>query len=179
MLEELGLDIDLAAAALQAWRIEMLAGDIETAERELRTAYDRLVELGEKLLLCTVAGLLGQTLYALGRFDEVEPLARLARELASEGDVETQALWRCLRAKLLARQGDVDDSEALVREALDLLAPTDGIIYKHGALLDLAEIRLLAGRDVEEILAEARELAYAKESPAMAAAVETLLAATA
>jgi tetratricopeptide (TPR) repeat protein len=179
MLEELGLEIDLAGVALEAWRVEMFAGDTEAAEGELRAAFDTLVRLGEKYLLCSVAGLLGQTLYALGRFDEVEPFARMARELATEDDVDTQALWRCLEAKMLARRGAFDEAEILVREALDMLSPTDAVLFKYGALLDLAEVRRLAGHDVDAILADARTLADTKGSPVMAAAVEALFAAAA
>ena len=43
--------------------------------------------MGEKYLLSTVAGLLAQTVYALGRYDEVEPLGRTTEELAVEGDI--------------------------------------------------------------------------------------------
>ena len=69
----------------------MLAGDLAAAERELRDGYDLLDEVGEKYLRSTLAGLLGQTLYELGRYDEVEALASEARELATADDVDTQA----------------------------------------------------------------------------------------
>ena len=87
-LEELGLDVEVASVANEAWRVEMLAGDPVAAERELRHAYDLLTNLGEKYFLSTIAGLLAQTLYVLGRYDEVEPLAQLTRELATDDDVE-------------------------------------------------------------------------------------------
>ena len=63
MLEELGIGVEVASVALEAWRVEMLAGDVETAEHELRRGYDLLQAVGEKYFLSTVAGLLGQTLY--------------------------------------------------------------------------------------------------------------------
>ena len=152
---------------METWRVEMLAGDTRAAERELRRAYDLLCALGEKYLLSTVAGLLGQTLYALGRYDEVEELGRLAQELATDDDVETQALWRCVHAKLSARQGAHDEAEALARDALEILAPTDAIILKYGALLDLAEVLGIAGRPEEAAIAlqEALQLAELKGAP--------------
>ena len=180
MLEELGIGVEVASVALEAWRVEMMAGDVEAAERELRRGYELLQEIGERYFLSTVAGLLGQTVYLLERFPEADELGRLAEELATDDDVDTQALWRCVRAKILARAGSFDDAEALVREALDILAPTDAVLFKFGALLDLAEVRRLAGRDgVREIFVEARDLAEAKGSPVLADAIDTLLAAPA
>ncbi len=179
MLEELGLGVEVARAGLEAWRVEMLAGDTVAGERELRRSYDLLVEMGEKYLLSTVGGLLGQTLYALGRLEEVEPLGRHARELATEDDVGTQALWRCLIGKTLARQGSFEEAETLVREALALLASTDAVLLRYGVLLDLAEVQRLAGLDARAALEEAFVLAESKGSEVMARAVANLLAAPA
>ncbi len=176
MLEELGLDVELASVAIEAWRVEMLAGEAAAAEHELRRAYDLLTGMGEKYLLSTVSGLLGQTVYDLGRIDEAEDLGRQSRELSAEDDVSNQALWRCLLAKVLARQGKLDDAEAYVREALQILEPTDHVLLKYGALLDSAEVLRIAGRDAETQLIEARGLARAKGSPPMIEAVEALLA---
>jgi class 3 adenylate cyclase/tetratricopeptide (TPR) repeat protein len=178
VLEELGVGVE--ENALEAWRVEMLAGDVAAAERELRGGYDILVQMGEKYLLSTVAGLLGQTLYALGRFDEVEELGLLSRELATDDDVDTQALWRCVLGKVRARQGAVAEGETLVREAIEILSKTDAVLLQYGARLDLAEVqRLAGGAGLEATLVEARTLAEAKESPVMASAVETELAAAA
>ena len=175
MLEELDLPVRVAYVEIESWRVEMLAGDGEKAESDLRHAYDLLTSVGEKYLLSTVAGLLAQTLYALGRYDEVEPLGRLASQLAADDDIDTQALWRCVQAKLLARQGALDEAEALVTEALEILEPTDAIIFRHGVLLDLAEVRQLAGRDRTDALTRARELARAKGSEVLADAVDSAL----
>ncbi len=176
LLEELGLDMEVASVANEAWRVEMFAGDPVAAERELRTAYDILTRAGEKYFLSTVAGLLAQTLYVLQRYDEMEPLGRLTKELATEDDVSTQALWRCVQAKLLARDGAFEAAEALVLEALAILEPTDHVLLEFGTLLDLAEVRRLAGSDAGGALRDARALAEAKASPVMAAAASELLA---
>jgi hypothetical protein len=66
-----------------------------------------------------------------------------------------------------------------VREALEILEPTDAVLFRFGALLDLAEVRRLAGEDPTETLVEAKTLAAAKGSKVMAGAVETMLAAPA
>jgi predicted ATPase/class 3 adenylate cyclase len=177
MLEELGLEVRVARVALESWRVEMLAGDAEAAEREIRHGYDVLSRVGEKYLLSTISGLLGQTLYELGRFDEVEALALQAKELATADDVDTQAMWRCVLAKTLARRGEIEEAEALAREAVELLAPTDAILLKFGALLDLAEVLRLSGRveDSRAAVAGALELAELKQSSAMVAATSAML----
>jgi class 3 adenylate cyclase/tetratricopeptide (TPR) repeat protein len=179
MLEDLGLRARVARVAHEAWRVEMLAGDVGNAERELRGGYDLLVELGEKYLRSTLGGLLGQTLYELGRLDEAEALALEARELATADDVDSQALWRCLQSKLLARRGALEEGEALVREALAILAPTDAVLLKYRANVDLAEVLSIAGRqaEAEEAIRDALELAELKRSQVMVAAAQTLLAA--
>jgi tetratricopeptide (TPR) repeat protein len=180
MLDELGLKVRVARVAQEAWRVEMLAGDIVAAERCLREGYDLLSEVGEKYLLSTLSGLLGQTLYVLERFDEVEKLGQQSRELATPDDIDTQALWRCVLAKTLARRGDVAEAEGLVREALDLLSPTDAVLFQYGALLDHAEVLRLAGRPDESrtAITDAVGLAQLKQAAVMTTTAESMLAET-
>jgi class 3 adenylate cyclase/tetratricopeptide (TPR) repeat protein len=177
MLDDLGLTIEGALVDIEAWRIEMLADSPEGAERELQHAYDTLTAAGEKFILSTVAGLLAQTHYALDRFDELEYLCSLTEELATADDIDSQALWRCIRGKILARQASYDAAEAHVREALDILAPTDAVLLKFGALLDLADVYRLAGRseDARSAVEAARQLADSKGATAMEAAAQRLL----
>jgi tetratricopeptide (TPR) repeat protein len=177
MLEEFGLDMRVARVSVEAWRVEMLAGDVVAAEHELRRGYEILEQMGERYLRSSVAGLLGQTLYALGRFEEAEALAEQAETLASPEDIDTQPLWRCLRAKMLARRGSFEEAEAYVREALEILGPTESVLLQHGALLDLAEVHRLAGRDdqARAALEEALRLADVKQSPVLGAAARGLL----
>jgi class 3 adenylate cyclase/tetratricopeptide (TPR) repeat protein len=177
MFEELGLPVRIAYVGIEAWRIEMLAGDLAAAEAELRRSYDLLVAAGAKYLLSTVTGLLAQTLYILGRPDDAAPLGRVTEELALEDDVDTQALWRCVKAKLLAREGDTEAGIALAREALAILEPTDAIVFRYGALLDLAETQRLAGAsEYRTTLEEARRAALEKGSPVMVEEIDALLA---
>ena len=59
-----------------------------------------------------------------------------------------------------------------MRDALQILDPTDHVLLKYGALLDTAEVLRSAGLDAEAQLVEARRLARAKGSPTMIQAVE-------
>ena len=179
MLEDLGLDIEGALVAIEAWRVEMLADDPVAAEHELRRAYDSLSAVGEKFILSTAAGLLGQMQYAFGRVDEAEQLGLETKALATEDDVDAQSLWRCVLSKVAARRGELDRGETLVREALDILEPTDAVLLKYGALLDLAEVLRLARREDEArtALMGAKNLAEQKGSEVMSSAADALLAA--
>ena len=58
-------------------------------------------------------------------------------------------------------RGLADEAEALAREALEILAPTDAVLFNYGALLDLGEVLRPRGRDDDRApaLAEALTLA--------------------
>ena len=133
MFEELGLHVDASTLSLSSAHVELLAGNPEAAERELRRGYDHLAALGERYLLSSVAGLLAEALFEAERFDEAEDAALATEELADESDVDAQSLWRTTRAKILAQRGSLVEAEALAREAVELLAPTDGVVTKVAA----------------------------------------------
>jgi ATP/maltotriose-dependent transcriptional regulator MalT len=125
LLDDMGIIVLAAATAMHWARIELLAGDLETAERELRQAEDTLTALREKYLLPQLTALLAQILYAEGRVDEAEETSRRAEELSAPDDVEAQALWRSVRAKVLARRNRAEDAERLAREAVRLMRTAD------------------------------------------------------
>jgi hypothetical protein len=85
--------------------------------------------------------------YAQARYAEAEELTRVAEELSAEDDLTSQALWRSVRAKTLARRGLDGDAEELAREAVELLEDTDALILQADALEDLAEVLALVGSD--------------------------------
>ncbi len=177
-----GCGVRVARVAQEAWRVEMLAGDVEAAERRasrMRTTSSSTV--GEKYLLSTVSGLLGQTMYALGRFDEVEELGRLAHELATEDDVDTQALWRCVQAKVLARDGSL---RRRPRHSSARHSRSSGrrTLFSSRSERSSTSPRFSgspADADVRGRSREARRLAETKESPVMVDGGRALLAAAA
>jgi class 3 adenylate cyclase/tetratricopeptide (TPR) repeat protein len=176
LLQELGLEVESALIEIEVWRVEMLAGNPAGAERALQAAYEALEAAGEKYILATVAGLLAQTHYELGNFDQVERYGGITEELATDDDIDAQALRRCVRGKVLAAQGDFEAAEASVREALEVLAPTDALLFKFDALLDLAEVYRRAGRGVDGLatLEEALELGAIKGGPLLEQAARSL-----
>ncbi len=170
LFEELGLRVEAASMVLESSRVELLAGNPAEAERELRRGFIVLEELRERYLLSTLSGLLGRALWEQQRPDEAEDMAALAEEISDEDDIDAQVHWRCVSAKVLASRGEGDQAEALVRAALEMLAPTDAVVLQIEALLDLGEVLTILGRDgATTAFEQARELAAAKGSDVLVA----------
>jgi class 3 adenylate cyclase/tetratricopeptide (TPR) repeat protein len=145
-LEETGRTVAANATSIDSSAVEMLAGDPAAAERELRRDYAALEEMGEKLLLSTIAAEIARAAYEQGDNDEAERLTYTAQELAAEDDIEAEALWRSVRAKVLARRHDVEEARALAGEAVDLLRGTGSLVSEADAVSDLAEVLRLSGQ---------------------------------
>jgi hypothetical protein len=64
----------------------------------------------------------------------------VSERTAAVEDLFTQAMWRGVRAKILARQSRAGEAEALAREAVRLSEPTDLLTIRGDALVDLAEV---------------------------------------
>ena len=167
MLEDLGSNVLAASLSLDSHAVELLAGDPAAAEHELRRDYEALDRMGEKYLLSTIAGLLAQVLCAQGRYEEANEMCMITASVAAEDDAQSQALWRSVRAKVLARRpDDAEHAVALAREAVEILRSTDAIVWQADALVDLAET-LAAIHDeagAERALAEAAALYELKGS---------------
>src|SRR5262249_47233450 len=120
-------------------------------ERELRGGYHALEQMGERNYISTIAGILAEVLYRQDRYGESSELAGVCRELASADDVASQFLWRCVRAKLLARDGQHERSEAILAEALELIGGSVWVDWQGNGFMDLAEIYRLPGRTADAI----------------------------
>jgi class 3 adenylate cyclase/tetratricopeptide (TPR) repeat protein len=144
VLGELGRLYTVALVQFDAM-VELLAGQPAAAEEHLRSAYERLDEMGEKALFANIAAMLAQAVYAQGRYDDAAEFSRASRDAAAADDLSAQVEWRVVSAKLLARRGEGAEAEALAREAVELVARTD-YLHSHGdALLDLGEVLALGG----------------------------------
>jgi tetratricopeptide (TPR) repeat protein len=131
-----------------AGSIELLAGDAIAAEQELRPACEGLERIGELGFLSSVTPLLIDALIEQGRDEEALALTERwhVDRLTVPEDADAQAGWRRVRARLLARRGDLDDAERIGREAVAIAARTDYFEAHAHALADLAEVLLIAGR---------------------------------
>src|SRR5919197_3399338 len=167
VLEDLGSNVLAASLSLDSHRVELLAGDPAAAERELRRDYDALDRMGEKYLLSTIAGLLAQVLCAQGRYDEANEMCMITASVAAEDDAQSQALWRSVRAKVLARRPeDAEHAVPLAREAVEIRRSNDAVAWQADALVDLAETLAATGdeAEAERALAEAAALYELKGS---------------
>ncbi len=176
LLRDLGGAVLAASTSLASARVELLAGDPSRAEQELVRDYEALAAMGERYFLPLIAAHIAEAVQAQGRDSEAERLAAAAQELADADDVETQALWRRVRARVRAGEGRLDEAEALARESLTILAPTDAPMMRADALVDLAAV-LLAGGEPEgqTALEEALDLYTQKGNSVSAARVRGLL----
>jgi tetratricopeptide (TPR) repeat protein len=134
--------------------------------------------MGERYSRTTIACLLAQTLWALGRFDEADAFAKIAEDDSDPDDVSNQVIWRSVRAKLLAREGRTAEAIALAKEAVALIEATVDITSVADTLVDMANVLDLAGRGHESgpPLEEALKLYQAKGDRVSARSIRDRLA---
>jgi tetratricopeptide (TPR) repeat protein len=156
VLLDLGASLWAAGTKFSAGWVEVVANDLAAAERELRHGIDALSSMGEHAYLSTQAATLAQVLYEQGRFDEASEMADLAERSGSPDDLSTQGAVRSVRARLLARRGDVEAAIELAERALELLEGSDFGDLLGRAREDLAEVYERAGRR-EDAVAALRE----------------------
>jgi ATP/maltotriose-dependent transcriptional regulator MalT len=177
-LNELGSMVLAASSSIDSARIELLAGDLEAAERLLRADHEALTAIGERYLLPSVDGMLARVLYALDRFDEAEEMARSVREMAIDEDLDAQAIGRSVQAMVVARRGDIETAIALGNEAIAMRRRSDAPVLLADALTDFSEVLRFSGRDdeVRAVRREALRLYEAKGDIVSAGRLRALLA---
>lgn len=148
IVDDLGFVWHRAALASAAGFVELLAGNPEAAERELRSGYE-LVEPSQmtgSYFGMALRDELAEVLYVREQYAEAKELSELSERDAGEDDVQAQVLWRAVRAKLLAREGRLGRAEALARAAVGLAEQTEFVLVHANACRDLGEVLKLAGR---------------------------------
>jgi class 3 adenylate cyclase/tetratricopeptide (TPR) repeat protein len=158
-------------------QVELLAGDPAAAVRWLRWGAGILERMGERGLRSEVTANLARALAAQGLDDEALEQASLSGELAVRDDLYAQVERRGPLAMVLARRGRLDEAERLAAEAVELAAGSDMLGMQAGALLDLARVRRLAGRngDAATLARQALDLAERKGHRVAAAQARDLL----
>ena len=149
---ELALDLGglLEVFVLESLRdVEMLAEDLDAAERYGRRGCELLAARGDLGHLSTYAGYLARILYAQGKLDEAYEQTEVSRTTAASDDIVSQSLWRSVRAMVLARRGDLDPAVALAEEAVDVMRGTDALDAIALGFLDQHETLRLAGPHAE------------------------------
>ena len=146
ILAELGTGIDGSSTSIDSGRVELLAGDLAAAERELRRDHDALLALDERYFRSTIAGLLAQVLWLRADQTGAAEFAAVAEEISDPDDVLSQVMWRTVRGKLQAATGNADEAVAAAEAAVAMAAATEETVLHADALVDLAETLTLVGR---------------------------------
>jgi class 3 adenylate cyclase/predicted ATPase len=159
--EELGLRLATAGLTQVTGPLELLAGDLDAAERELREGLDILQPLGSSGYQ---DALLADVVYRRGNVDEAERLLARAEAEAADDNIAAQVEWRAVRAKL-------EQSVELAEAAVELAGRTDALNLRGDAELDLAETLRLVGEPEEAARAVQRGLElYEQKGNVVAAA---------
>jgi class 3 adenylate cyclase/tetratricopeptide (TPR) repeat protein len=149
----------------------MILGDVELNAGAYGRAYELLsdgraglAQYHETGYLATMVGYQAQAALELGRLDEALELADEAERLAQRDDFEPRARRRIVRARALARRGNLEAAADLIREAAEIVEPTDYVILHLDLAFARADIERTAGRTDGErqALARAVEVADAK-----------------
>jgi class 3 adenylate cyclase/predicted ATPase len=161
-LEELRAGIYALSTSSDTARVEMLAGDYATAEQLLRSDFDALGAVGEQYSRSSIAGLLARALEAQGKLEEAAEVVQTAEDISAPDDVEAQVIWRGAKARVVARQGDVQGALILANEAVRLGEQADTPILAAEAIMDLAAVLRAADQPGAAETALAKALAIAK-----------------
>jgi tetratricopeptide (TPR) repeat protein len=156
---ERGMKSRLGGNVFDSAAVEVLAGDLAAADRELAEGIAILTEIGETGVLSTLAAMHAEVLFHLGRNDQMEAAIELARKTGAPNDIATQANWRWVAAMAAADDGRMDEARTLINEAIDFVEPTDFPEMRAGAFEALAHVEARAGRTDEWRAALERALA--------------------
>ena len=150
ILEDLGQTLTLIMSSHEAGFAELLAGDLEAAEREFRSGLEELERMGINAYLSTSAAWLGVVLCDLGRFDEAARFADLSENVLGE-EMEDDIEWgtRCIRARAALAAGDLAKASELAFEATRLTKDVE-IVWTRGYALETAALVLEAAGEKEE-----------------------------
>jgi class 3 adenylate cyclase/tetratricopeptide (TPR) repeat protein len=173
---ELGQLTVLGAVDMQEVEIALAAADYALVVEAGLRGCEILERAGETGWYSTLAAQTAQGFYELGRDDEAWELAERGEQAGADDDVMTLMLVRQVRAKLLARRGELAEAERQAREALSLSPGAENPVQHADAVVDLAVVLAAAGKRDEALAAldEARSIYAMKGHRLALARVEKL-----
>jgi tetratricopeptide (TPR) repeat protein len=164
---ELGLRLAVAGLTQVSGPLELLAGNLEAAEQELREGLEIMEPVGS---VGYQAALLATVLLRRGAADEAERLASIAQAESADDNIAAQVVWRGVKARL-------DADPLLAQEAVGVADLTDDLNLRADALVNLAESFRLA--DAPDQAADALQRAvqlYEQKGNVVGAAHASLIA---
>ena len=139
--------------------IEMMAGNAEGAERSFRAEYEIFQRIGDEGHGSTSAAYLAHALSVLGRFEEADEIARIARTMGADDDLATQTVARSGQALVRSARGEHDEARRLAQEAVDMWAGAQSPWFLGNASMTLAQVARAAGVPDEAVEAARAALA--------------------
>ena len=127
-------------------RVEMLAGDLEAAERATRAAAEHSAAIGRQLVYVLASVDLARAVCEQGDPAECLRILDESERHPAPPDWEIVVKRPAARALALARLGRLEEAETLAREAVGYADGTEFLGYHADALLVLAEVLRLADR---------------------------------
>jgi tetratricopeptide (TPR) repeat protein len=155
---ELGIAYGLAEAHMAGSEMELLAGDAEAGERELRDAIDVATEMGASYYVALYRTRIAHVLVTRGRDEDA--LVELEQTRSIFADAPK---WKTARARVLARRGQTEEAVALARDAADRMEGNDDVTTHAEILVDLAEVLHAHGDEAGAVAALAEALALHEE----------------
>jgi DNA-binding SARP family transcriptional activator len=140
--------------------IELLSGDLDSAERTLRDQCEYLERMQDRTHLAVRAAKLAEVMYRQGRPDEAKRWAAISRTNAASDDLSVHLILGSVEAKLLARKGEVLEARELADDIVRLADTTDGLNQVAAARLACAEVLGVAGliSDANRVIEQAIRL---------------------
>jgi class 3 adenylate cyclase/tetratricopeptide (TPR) repeat protein len=177
LLRDLGAGRDAASTSIESSKVEILAGDLERAEAELRRDDADLEQMGERYFRSTVAALLARVVALRGETEEAARVLETASQIADPDDVELRVLIGSARALIARQDGRNEEAVALAGEAATLAEKTHDLRLRAEALRDLGAAYESSGRrdEARRPLMEALNLYEAKGDVVSASATRRLL----
>ena len=164
LAEELGIRYGLAEACWAGAQMEMLAGDFEAAEREMRRAEAIHEEIGAARYVAMVRAHLAHVLLAQDRVDDAVAMVDSARAHGAGAWLRYEVYWRTASAKASVRMSsdreDTGEAVRLAREAVEIVGRSANINLHAETLVMLAEVLEATGDRASAIasLEAARDL---------------------
>jgi DNA-binding SARP family transcriptional activator/predicted ATPase len=159
LIEDLGLRQTAAADSIALADVEIMAGDLDAAERFLRSGLAELDAVGDRFSAVNAAWRLALVLARRGQDSEAE---RCLERVAEFKVGEWVEVWRLvLGATLAARRGQCTKAEELLRESESLMQGLFEDGMHADALFQAAEASELMGRTADAVvrLGRAAEIA--------------------
>ena len=160
-LSELAIPHVVASDLIAVADIELIAGDLASAEPILRECLARLEELGARFSETNAAWRLALVLVQTGRDDEAEELLERTADVEAGEFVD---IWRhALSATIAAHRGQGERAALSLKAADERMDGLDEIGLLADALIQLAEADTLIGRTpaAEKHLEHAARIAHA------------------